>query len=482
MGILTFEVSYFRVYNAPMRIVALFALAIFFPVFAHASIVINEIMYNPAGSGGAQWIELYNSSATSVTMVAGNKSSAWHVDDGSSSRHYLIDPSSGTGRGSLVIPASGFVVITNDPTGFVAKYDGSYSVIKSALSLKTAGGTVTVYDESGTQVGTTVTYDKAMGGYNDDNTLQLSGGSWTAVAPTPGATNVGGSSGSSGSDSTSSDTSSDATSTPVTTPASGAPPEYIPIPTLRIVTNGDKTVSSGADTAFTAVVYDGKGNRRDEALVLWSFGDGMQRNGANVYHTYYYPGEYVAVVRVSTPDGGDAFVESIITVKDASIKIDSVSVRGISLTNNSSRTLDLSLWRLSMGGKEFKIPTGTQILAGRTTMFPSQIIQLPISNTASLLYPSGEVSATYTSGQPSTNAFSYKQVSEVEPAISAKASVPANEKAVIAPSVATELAAVGASVSELPKPQPKSNGLFSSPWFYSMLGVMALAGVAFIFI
>src|SRR3989344_1446454 len=416
-----------------MRIVGLFALAILFPAFAHAD--------SPP-------------TLTTYTVSYGT-----------------IYPSATAG--------SGLATTTSIDTAFSEQ-------VKVSIKITSAvGATVkSLYSSSGVTNPTPKIWD----GTNTAGTLVSNGTYTILISATSTATSLTMSDSSktiivaSSGDSGSSDSGSD---TPTTTTTGGAPPEYIPIPTLRIVTGGDKTVSSGADTAFTAVVYDGKGNKRDEALVLWSFGDGMQRNGANVYHTYYYPGEYVAVVRVSTPDGGDAFVESVVTVKDASIKIDSVSARGISLTNNSSRTLDLSLWRLSMGGKEFKIPTGTQILAGRTTMFPSQIIQLPIFDTASLLYPSGEVATTYpftTTEQPSVNALSYKQVSEVDPSISAKASVPTNEKAVIAPSVATELAAVGASASEFQKPKTKSNSLFSSPWFYSMLGVMALAGVAFIFI
>src|SRR3989338_7668133 len=283
-----------------------------------------------------------------------------------------------------------------------------------------------------------------------------------------------------------SSTSATTTITAMTSVSSGALPEYIPIPTLRIITGGDRTVSSGADTAFTAIVYDGKGNKRDDALVTWSFGDGIQRTGANVYHTYYYSGEYIAVVRVSTPDGGDAFVESVITVKDASIKIDSVSVRGISLTNDSSRTLDMSLWRLSMGGKEFKIPADTQILAGKTILFPSQIIQLPITDTASLLYPSGEVATVYPPVQimqPSSPQTSFNKVQTVEPFISATTNIQTHDEAVSAPTAAAELAAVGAALpAAAPAEQPRTGGLFSSPWFYSLLGVIALAGAAFIFI
>lgn len=273
-------------------------------------------------------------------------------------------------------------------------------------------------------------------------------------------------------------TSFDSTVTTTVSP-SGAPPEYIPIPSLRIITGGDRTTSSGADTAFTAVVYDSRGNKRDDALILWSFGDGMQRTGASVYHSYYYSGEYIVVVHVSTPDGGGARVESIVTVKDASVKIASASARGISLANNSSRELDLSLWRLSAGGKEFKIPAGTQILAGRTTLFPSQVIQLPIADSAVLLYPSGEVAATYPAMQPSAPAVSYEMVQEVEQITSTKANIQKDEEAVRAPAAAIDLAAAGAALPATPE---KSGSIFRSPWFLGLIGVIAFAGTAFIFI
>jgi len=280
--------------------------------------------------------------------------------------------------------------------------------------------------------------------------------------------------------------------------SSGKSPEYIPIPVLRLVTGGTRTISSGADTPFTAVVYDNKGNRRDGATVTWSFGDGMRRTGASVYHKYYEPGEYVAVVRATTSDGGDALVETVITVKNAGITIASVSPRGITLTNSDSRTLDLSLWRLSMGGQEFKIPEDTQILAGRTVLFPSQVIGLPAAGSASLLYPSGEVAATYpavgaitqattfqpvSDGQLSSGAVSYTTVSEVEPIQSARTDIQTYEEAVSAPAAATNLAAAGAALSpESPEPTSRLFGIFKSPWALGFLGLMALAGGAFIFL
>jgi len=279
------------------------------------------------------------------------------------------------------------------------------------------------------------------------------------------------------------DGSSDASDTTTPFTSGGGPTEYLPIPALRILTDNARTVSSGAESAFTAVVYDGKGNRRDDATVTWSFGDGMRRTGASVFHSYYDPGEYLAIVRTTTSDGGKTQAEVVVTVKDARIKIASLSSRGITLANNDSRTLDLSLWRLSMGGRQFKIPEDTHILAGRTVLFPSQVIELPTADSAFLLYPSGEVAAAYPPTpvpQPSPDAASYKKVSEVEPILSARTNAPVHDEAVDAPAVTAEPAAVGAASPPAKAASTRADGLLRSPWTLGLLGVIVVAGGAFI--
>ena len=285
----------------------------------------------------------------------------------------------------------------------------------------------------------------------------------------------------------------EASSTPPS--QAGGPAEYLPIPALRVVFGGDRIVSSGADTAFSAAVYDSKGNRRDEALITWAFGDGMKRTGASVFHTYYYPGEYAAVVRATTPDGGDASVKFVVTASEAGIKISSVSSRGISLANSGTRTLDLSFWRLSAGGQEFRMPEDTQILGGRTVLFPSQITKLPFADSAVLLYPSGETAAAYpeaaiaaspasASGrQPSAPQASFTTMQAVEPITSTKANSQSYENAVIAPRE-TEAPPVsrGAASPALAEGDSRAAGIFHSPWTLGFLGIVALAGSAFIFL
>ncbi|MDP2651896.1 MAG: lamin tail domain-containing protein, partial [bacterium] len=450
-----------------MRTVGLLILAVLFlPTFAHAAVIITEIMYDypgTEGSGDHDWVEVYNSGQSAVNLGGSTR----FMERGN---NHILTSFEGS---NIVLAPGATAIIANNPTQVKIDFPNIGILFDSSFSLT---GTTTdlgiIID--GTNV-SPVTYTPITSASNLGDSLQLVNGNWIAATPTPGT--YADSSDSSDSDETPSDDSSDTTDavTDTTTSPSGGPTEYLPIPTLRIITNGDRTVSSGADVAFSAAVYDGKGNRRDDAVVTWSFGDGMRRTGASVFHRYYSPGEYLAVVHATTSDGGNTQNEIIMTVKDASIKIASVSLRGITLVNNDSRTLDLSLWRLSAGGQEFKIPERTQILAGHTVLFPSQVIELPTADTARLLYPSGEVAAAYPSvKQLSPSVMSYQEVTVVEPLISKKTDTQVHEKQVNAPAATTELAAAGAALPVLPpeeNPSPASK-LFKSPWTLGFLGTV----------
>src|ERR1700739_3434041 len=112
----------------------LFAAGLFAPALASAQVIIDEIMYNPQGSDtGREWVELYNEGGSDVTMVAGSGKGSWRISDGPN--HPLTHPASGTGRGSLTIPAGGYLVIASDPNDFISgEYaGGAYSVVKSSI-------------------------------------------------------------------------------------------------------------------------------------------------------------------------------------------------------------------------------------------------------------------------------------------------------------------------------------------------------------
>jgi hypothetical protein len=462
-----------------MRRLGLITLLVFVPVAAHAAVLINEVAWmGTAANANAEWMELLNPGDSAVDL------SGWRLVAGNGSPNIALTGS---------IAAHGYFLLerTNDSTvpGVTADqiYTGALTNSGTTLALTDAGGATADQVDGGTNWA-------GIGGDNaTKETAQRTSSGWETAAGTPRAANAGVAAGASADTASDPDTgnppanTADATTTPAT--ASGGPAEYLPIPVLKILTSGDRTVSSGADTAFTAAVYDSRGNKRDDAIVTWSFGDGMQRTGASVFHTYYEAGDYAVVVHAKTADDGDALMESTVTVKDAAVRIASISAHGITLANPSARTLDLSLWRLSMGGQTFIIPADTEILAGRSVLFPAQVIELPLASSAALLYPGGEVAAIYPmstaqpASQPSSGAASYINRQAVEPITSQTGNVPRHDNAVGAPAAATSLAAAGAALPQPDEAPPtKGKGILQSPWTLGFLGVVLASGGAFIFL
>jgi len=232
---------------------ALVPIIFFLPTLAFAQVVINEVMYNPEGSdSGREWIELYNEGQSDVTMVGG-------INDGSN--HTLTDPSSGTGRGSLIVPAGGYLIVANDPNDFISgEYaGGAYSVVKSSLSLNNSGATLTLLDGTGATVDT-VSYTPSQGGNDDSSSLQRQmDGTWIAALPTPGAANSTTSYVPPPSDTTSAQTNAGSSaSSSSSSQSANQNPSYVPPPTPNVFVDAgeDRTAIVGADVEFDASAYD----------------------------------------------------------------------------------------------------------------------------------------------------------------------------------------------------------------------------------
>jgi Lamin Tail Domain len=109
---------------------------------AAPAIVINEIQYHPATDGNAEYVELYNPSATESVDLSG-----WTLDGVGS---YTIKP------GTVVLPHGYVVFVKNDPA-FRALYGGDHFVGgQYPGALDDSGDTLTL--SQGSRVVDTVTY------------------------------------------------------------------------------------------------------------------------------------------------------------------------------------------------------------------------------------------------------------------------------------------------------------------------------------
>ena len=109
---------------------------------ATPDVVINEIMYHPAGSADAEYVELYNPSATESVDLSG-----WTLDGAG----LTIQP------GTVLLPQSYAVLVRKD-TAFRAAYPGGGRFVAGQYtsSLPDSGGTLTL--RQGARVVDTVSY------------------------------------------------------------------------------------------------------------------------------------------------------------------------------------------------------------------------------------------------------------------------------------------------------------------------------------
>ncbi|MBU6388638.1 helix-hairpin-helix domain-containing protein [Patescibacteria group bacterium] len=275
--------------------------------------------------------------------------------------------------------------------------------------------------------------------------------------------------------------------------SSGGTTTYVPPPSqLSVEVSGSQEAMLEVPLRLSARVTSKSGAVDPSAQIIWSFGDGSSMSGNAVEKVYRYAGTYLVIVD-ATDGTARARDELIVTVKPAQVRLLPVSGDGITVANDSNERLDLSGWRLVSDTGMFRIPDGTTLLPEASVLFPFIITDLPIALDAVLLYPDGIVAA-HSAPQPIVEAvtqlsapaqssYGEQTVEEPSPASDISVSGTAHEiTAVGAPTAATELAAVGATS---PAETSSAGGtritsLFRSPWTLGFLGLMTLAGGAFI--
>ncbi len=348
----------------------------FAPMTTRAAVVINEIawMGTSVDNGSfCEWVELANDGLESVSL------SGWTLKT-------LDGGMTVTLSGS--IDAGGFYLIERstptacpDPVPGVdadlaRSFGGGLSNAGEILVLMDASTEVDRIDASGGWEGV-VGGDSAL-----KYTAQRNGSSWVTAVATPRAVNA--------TESVTAPSTSSSGSTSSTKKVT-----VNPVPTLYIEAGGDRIVSTKTHTKYQSIVYDSTGRHVKHSYITWAFGNGGRHTGTDVEYAYREPGEYLVVVRAeeSYSHGTASF---IVIADPADIHITGLSEKGVALKNSDTRILDLSRYQLVSGRKRFRIPQDTQILPGRTVIFPPEVTGLSTSTLSmELRYPSGEVAFAY---------------------------------------------------------------------------------------
>jgi len=255
------------------RIFLAAALVIIFPLLpitaqANGELFVTELMYDAVGADtGVEWIELYNASANSVTIVSGSGTGSWRFSDGSNHIIRLV-------QGEAIIPSGGLFVIAASSSAFTQAYPGfSGTLATSSMALPNTGGTVGITADSGATWLAQLAYVSSWGGSSDGSSLEKvdvlgfdEATNWRS-SPQPGGT-------------------------PGQMPQPAAPNR----PPVAVASAG-QFVQVGVPVQFDASASSDPDG--DELTFQWSFGDGTNADGVIISHAFSIAGLYDALLTVS---------------------------------------------------------------------------------------------------------------------------------------------------------------------------------------
>ncbi len=327
------------------------------PGSVEAAVTISEVAWmGDAVSANHEWIELYNSDDTAVSL------DGWTVTDGENLTISLL--------GS--IGPQTYIVLerTTDESA-----PGSAFLIYSGALVNT-GATLRLYDETATLV------DQVAGGEDwtgigGDNTTketaQYTPSGWVTAVPTPGAANATKSS----SEAPSKNSVSGGSGT-VASPESRAPLVLSREPknplTLELVI--PTTVYVGQKIILSAGIT-GVGERLlPSTKYQWNFGDTYTALGKSPEHVYEYPGTYVVMVTATVADRQVSTTREV-TVLPVTVSMTRNETGAIQLHNDAVYPVDLSGYTLR-GTENLTLPPGTVIVPrGTITIASHRLEEVP---------------------------------------------------------------------------------------------------------
>lgn len=378
------------------------------PLPLFASVVVNEVMFDPPGTDtGLEWIELYNSGSSPENI------SGWEVyPDGVG---YIIFPqnTSISGKGFLLVHLRTSGTNTNtdfyfpqasgnlgNTSGSLALFSGEprgKDTIKSFVQWGKEGQTW----ESTASSSALWTKGTFITGYSEGNSIGLTTDGNTADGVSAWKVFSGLTSGSTNSPLTQvSSSSTESIYSPSSSGSSSSVESRTTVfPSIKAFAGEDKTVAAGSATDFLAMALGAGGEPLENARFWWNFGDGSFQEGRAVSHIFSIPGIYTVGLHISSGIYAASDYLLVTTIPNQ-LKIDSVisgEAGHVRLRNPSDIEVDIGGWIIEVEGKQFIIPWRTKIAKGSSVALPNQttgLLQVSLDD-LTLRYPNSVLALQY---------------------------------------------------------------------------------------
>ncbi len=369
-----------------MKRYLILAILILIPGSASASVSISEIAWmGTVVSPNDEWVELYNDGDASVSLTG------WTL--------VAVD---GTPASTLSgsIDAHGYFLLerTDDTTVPDVNADqiftGALGNEGETLLLKDADITIdTVSGAGGWPAGDATTHE----------TMQWDGSSWITAAGTPRAENAEG-----GND----DDEEDGDDTNGDEKDADDEENSATSREIKIVIDPDPVYSAtmiapdfavrGVAAHFESIVTKDKISHTIQGRYKWSMGDGswyaFEKN-IPIDHIYDYAGSYTVVFQYYSNDfkeKPDSIHKQVITVVGDTVAITTIDGKGgVTLSNITSKEIDLGGWKLSQGQNINTIPEFTYIKSKSTFIIPNRVTHFESQLPTSLSNPNGDTVSVF---------------------------------------------------------------------------------------
>lgn len=360
------------------------------PSFVEASVYLSEVAWmGSLADANAEWLELYNDG--SIQDVSG-----WTLTAVDGQPSITLTGSMGTNT---------YALLERSDDGTVASVP-AFAVYTGALG--NTGEKLELRDQNGTLIDSIDGSDAwSVGGDNvTKETLQRSGepaiGAWGTGPATP--------QGEAAIVHEETQSTETASTTNTTTSRSGLSGGNILYgskdkkdlqprlePALTLDLGEERTVTVGVPTSFLARAFKEKGEETVISTMVWNFGDGTEKKGREVTHTYAYTGDYL----VSVTGTRSGFLREItdteqlvVHVVESSVEIVHADATCIEVKNKSKEAVELSDFVFVSGSQHFKIPKNTVLLPNTSVRFPHKTTKVT-GQTVSLFRPDGTLASVH---------------------------------------------------------------------------------------